>query len=214
MAFCRFVNGFVDRDVVRKANATTEEGGDGITSSRGESSMYAHAGAIGMPERFVDLRHQATHDEMPSLEVLRLMSGKGLDWLWERWWKVNSTDDAGRALREREERMGMGVRKMEERRMRGDSGERLVEHEIDSRVESTNSVDTSSLRADQLTNGGAPDDMLCLNCRKRKRKRGLKDDEDMELQVTQGQEQSKAKKRANTRAKNAMSKSAFGLFEC
>jgi hypothetical protein len=133
MAFCRFVNGFVDRDIAKaalRANAATkadsavegkagndDEAGASTTTSRGESSMYAHAAAIGLPEQFVDLRHRATHDEMPSLEVLRQMARRGMDWLWERWWKVHATDEPGRALREREERKLLAEKKAEARRV-------------------------------------------------------------------------------------------------
>jgi hypothetical protein len=134
MAFCRFVNGLVDRDIAKAAltaNASTKVGassGEGTTeskegagaastTSRGETSMYAHAAAIGLPEQFVDLRHRATHDDMPGLEVLRQAARRALEWLWERWWKVHATDDPGRALREREEQRLLGERKRENTRM-------------------------------------------------------------------------------------------------
>jgi hypothetical protein len=133
MAFCRFVNGLVDRDIAKAAltaNAATKvdvsggerttnnkEGGAASTTSRGETSMYAHAAAIGLPEQFVDLRHRATHDDMPGLEVLRQAVRRALEWLWERWWKVYATDDPGRALREREEQRLLGERKREATRM-------------------------------------------------------------------------------------------------
>lgn len=135
MAFCRFVNGFVDRDIAKaalKATATTkpesvleeksdkdDEAGATSTTSRGDSSMYAHAVAIGMPEQFVDLRHRATHEEMPSLDVLREMATRGLEWLWERWWKLHATDDPRRALRERAERRLLAARKAEARTLNG-----------------------------------------------------------------------------------------------
>jgi hypothetical protein len=124
MAFCRFVNGLVDRDIAKAAltaNAATKVDAEGTgaarTTSRGETSMYAHAAAIGLPEQFVDLRHRATHDDMPSLEVLRQAAGRALEWLWERWWTVHATDDPGRALREREEQRLLGKRKREATRV-------------------------------------------------------------------------------------------------
>ena len=133
MAFCRFVNGLVDRDIAKAAltaNAATKvdassgekttgnkEGvGAASTTSRGETSMYAHAAAIGLPGQFVDLRHRATHDDMPGLEVLRQATRRALEWLWEKWWKVHATDDPGRALREREEQRLLGERNREARR--------------------------------------------------------------------------------------------------
>jgi len=93
MAFCRFVNGLVDRDVVKASTAAlaiaVEAGADGRTTpnGRGEVSMFAHASRIELPTTFVELRHQATHGKMPSLEYLRMMTRQGLDWLYERWWR-------------------------------------------------------------------------------------------------------------------------------
>ena len=109
MAFARFVNGFVDRDVARSHAAELAlddmDGEDGAQSTaKGESSMYAHAATIGMPETFVDLRHQVTHGDIPNLVYLRKMTMQALSWLWERWWLKNATGDAGRSLRELEER--------------------------------------------------------------------------------------------------------------
>lgn len=98
-AFLRFVNGFVDRDIARSTEAAlsraddeTEEERNGRMSG-GESSMYAHAMAIGMPERFVDLRHQVSHGKLPEVSVLKRAADEALDWLWERWWKSNAIGD-------------------------------------------------------------------------------------------------------------------------
>jgi hypothetical protein len=112
MAFTRFVNGFVDRDVAR--NYTAEFARDDVPSDdaneaptstgKGESSMYAHAMTIGMPSKFVDLRHQVTHADIPNLIYLRRMTEEGLEWLWERWWVKHATASTDRALREVEER--------------------------------------------------------------------------------------------------------------
>lgn len=104
MTFCRFVNALVDRDVRKSVNATIARDGAAAESDtgsgfhRGQSTMYAHAQALGLPESFVELRHQATHDEMPSLEVLRLTTQEALEWLWERWWKINVKGSAEPAL--------------------------------------------------------------------------------------------------------------------
>ncbi|KIY04048.1 uncharacterized protein Z520_00740 [Fonsecaea multimorphosa CBS 102226] len=113
MAFARFVNGFVDRDVARSyaaemARDNTPEGEEvpriSISAAKGESSMYAHAATIGMPQNFVDLRHQVTHADIPNLVYLRKMTELALDWIWERWWVKNVTGDPERALRELEDR--------------------------------------------------------------------------------------------------------------
>ncbi|KAJ9604303.1 rRNA-processing protein las1 [Cladophialophora chaetospira] len=113
MAFARFVNGFVDRDIARshaaemiKEDSTAESDEDMTTviSGKGESSMYAHAATIGMPQEFVDLRHQVTHGDVPSLAYLRGMTAKALEWLWERWWIKNAAGSPDLAIRELEER--------------------------------------------------------------------------------------------------------------
>lgn len=102
-AFLRFVNGFVDRDIARSADIVLTTGDDETEEERngrmngGESSMYAHAMAIGMPERFVDLRHQVTHGKIPEVRVLKRAADDALDWLWERWWKSNATGDPATA---------------------------------------------------------------------------------------------------------------------
>lgn len=96
MSFCRFVNALVDRDVRKSVTASITknqialEPDAGSGPTRGQSTMYAHALALGLPETFVELRHQAIHEEMPSLEMLRMRTGEALEWLWERWWKVNA----------------------------------------------------------------------------------------------------------------------------
>lgn len=120
MAFARFVNAFVDRDVARSRSHAadlmipdSDDGEEttasvmttsGATTGRGESSMYAHAATIGMPEAFVDLRHQVTHGDIPGLVYLRRMTMAALDWLWDRWWLKNATGDPTRALLELAER--------------------------------------------------------------------------------------------------------------
>jgi Las1-like len=116
MNFCRFVNALVDRDVRKSATATIAKDHVAATAAaesdidtrpyRGTSSMYAHALELGLPESFVELRHQAIHEEMPSLEVLRARTEEGLEWLWERWWKVNVKDSAEAAFSEWEEKHG------------------------------------------------------------------------------------------------------------
>lgn len=109
MNFCRFVNALVDRDVRKSATTTIAKdnvAADADTGSgphRGQSSMYAHALELGLPEAFVELRHQAIHEEMPSLEVLRTRTGDALEWLWQRWWKVNIKGSAEPALSDWEE---------------------------------------------------------------------------------------------------------------
>ena len=66
--------------------------------------MYAHAANIGMPPKFVDLRHQVTHGDIPNEAYLRRMTEQALEWLWERWWIRNASGSPDAAVRELEER--------------------------------------------------------------------------------------------------------------
>jgi ribosomal biogenesis protein LAS1 len=49
--------------------------------------MYSIAKNIGLPATFVELRHQCTHEELPSLPKLRTAAEKSLAWIWEHYWK-------------------------------------------------------------------------------------------------------------------------------
>lgn len=40
----------------------------------------------GLPRLLVDIRHEATHNELPSLSVLRLAATRALEWLQEHYW--------------------------------------------------------------------------------------------------------------------------------
>ena len=48
--------------------------------------MYALAKTLDLPATYVELRHQATHEELPSLHKLRGAARKALQWIWERFW--------------------------------------------------------------------------------------------------------------------------------
>jgi ribosomal biogenesis protein LAS1 len=48
--------------------------------------MYSIAKTIGLPATFVELRHQATHEELPSLPKLRIATEKALQWIWDYYW--------------------------------------------------------------------------------------------------------------------------------
>lgn len=48
--------------------------------------MYTQAQKIGLPALFVDLRHEATHGDMPHLKDLRRAAKRGLEWLWGDYW--------------------------------------------------------------------------------------------------------------------------------
>ncbi|KAA6408531.1 MAG: cell morphogenesis Las1 [Lasallia pustulata] len=70
-AFCRFVTGLTD---------SYQEG-------RHKKSMYQVAKDIDLPASFVELRHQAIHEDLPSLVVLRRATARALEWLWDYYWQ-------------------------------------------------------------------------------------------------------------------------------
>lgn len=51
-------------------------------------SMYSVAKTIGLPATFVELRHQATHEQLPSLLKLRAAAKKALAWIWHFYWET------------------------------------------------------------------------------------------------------------------------------
>jgi ribosomal biogenesis protein LAS1 len=60
--------------------------------------MYETAKEIGMPSEFVDVRHECTHGELPSLRRLQSCAKDALHWLWESYWSnlgVPSTEHSG-----------------------------------------------------------------------------------------------------------------------
>lgn len=56
-------------------------------------TMFQRAMDLGLPASFVELRHEATHREPPSLVVLRKASQRSLEWLWDNYWV--SVEDLG-----------------------------------------------------------------------------------------------------------------------
>ncbi|KAH9216940.1 Las1-like-domain-containing protein [Leptodontidium sp. 2 PMI_412] len=69
-AFCRFVTGLLDSHQTKNRKL----------------SMYSIAKTIGLPATYVELRHQATHEELPSLSKLRTATQKALHWIWDYYW--------------------------------------------------------------------------------------------------------------------------------
>ncbi|ODQ64866.1 Las1-domain-containing protein [Nadsonia fulvescens var. elongata DSM 6958] len=77
MAVIRFVNGLLD------------------PAQRAQFAIPLHllARKLRLPSFFVELRHAGTHEALPSIEILRDAAKRGLDWLWDNYWAVNSYDD-------------------------------------------------------------------------------------------------------------------------
>ena len=59
---------------------------DSHQDKRHKLSMYSIAKNIGLPATYVELRHQATHEELPSLPRLRSAAHKALQWIWDHYW--------------------------------------------------------------------------------------------------------------------------------
>ncbi|KAJ0388104.1 hypothetical protein COL922a_001087 [Colletotrichum nupharicola] len=76
-AFSRFVTGLLD----------------GHQDKQRKLSMYSVAKTIGLPATFVELRHQATHEQLPSLAKLRSAARKALAWIWEYYWQHLGADE-------------------------------------------------------------------------------------------------------------------------
>jgi len=68
---------------------------DSHQDKRRKLSMYSIAKTIGLPATYVELRHQATHEELPSLSKLRTATQKALRWIWDYYW-VHLTPDTSR----------------------------------------------------------------------------------------------------------------------
>lgn len=49
-------------------------------------TMFQRAVDVGVPASFVELRHEATHRELPALIVLRNATLRSLEWLWDFYW--------------------------------------------------------------------------------------------------------------------------------
>ncbi|KJX95103.1 hypothetical protein TI39_contig4134g00031 [Zymoseptoria brevis] len=72
-SFTRFITGFCDisRNRARLLNPP---------------SMAEVAAKIGLPPEFVDVRHEATHEDLPGLGRLVRVTEEGLKWLWGSYW--------------------------------------------------------------------------------------------------------------------------------
>lgn len=60
---------------------------DGYQDRKHKLSMYSIAKNIGLPATFVELRHQCTHEELPSLAKLRAAAERSLLWIWDHYWE-------------------------------------------------------------------------------------------------------------------------------
>ena len=63
-------------------------------------SMYSIAKTLGLPATYVELRHQATHEELPSLSKLRTATHKALQWIWDYYWARLPSESASEPMSE------------------------------------------------------------------------------------------------------------------
>lgn len=88
MAIIRLVNGLVDRQQKGKF----------------ARSIQSIARTLGLPPWFVDLRHESTHERLPSLMVLKEGALQAVDWLYHNYWIHNlKNNEQKQALAENKE---------------------------------------------------------------------------------------------------------------
>lgn len=64
---------------------------DSAQKGRVASSVAHLAHQAGIPRILVDIRHESTHNELPSLSVLRVAATQALEWLRTKYWKAQRT---------------------------------------------------------------------------------------------------------------------------
>lgn len=70
MALIRFVNGLLD---------PFQQGSYAI-------SLHHLARNLGLPSFFVEVRHMGTHEQLPNLDILRIATGRAINWLFDHYW--------------------------------------------------------------------------------------------------------------------------------
>lgn len=69
--------------IIRLVNGVADSG----QKSRTANSVATITAAAGLPRALVDLRHEATHNELPSLPVLRSAAVQAISWLRNTYWE-------------------------------------------------------------------------------------------------------------------------------
>ncbi|KAI3723751.1 hypothetical protein L2E82_35508 [Cichorium intybus] len=68
--------------IIRLVNGIVEK-----TRKKNEVSIGEAADVIGIPRMLIDIRHECSHRDLPSLRLVRLASTKALDWLKAYYWE-------------------------------------------------------------------------------------------------------------------------------
>ncbi|XP_022637637.1 uncharacterized protein LOC106765146 isoform X3 [Vigna radiata var. radiata] len=71
--------------IMRLVNCAVEK-----TRKKEVASIAVAADAIGIPRMLIDIRHEGSHRELPSLKIVRTASVKALDWLKSYYWEPQS----------------------------------------------------------------------------------------------------------------------------
>ncbi|XP_047162601.1 uncharacterized protein LOC124832444 isoform X2 [Vigna umbellata] len=71
--------------IMRLVNCAVEK-----TRKKEVASIAVAADAIGIPRMLIDIRHEGSHRELPSLKIVRSASVKALDWLKSYYWEPQS----------------------------------------------------------------------------------------------------------------------------
>ncbi|SGZ58035.1 CIC11C00000002061 [Sungouiella intermedia] len=79
LALVRFVNGMLDP----------------FQQGQYASALVNIAKIVGLPLSFVEIRHAATHEELPTLEALRALALKATKWLQDNFWSELNEDVSG-----------------------------------------------------------------------------------------------------------------------
>ena len=70
--------------IVRFVNGVT----DAAQKGRVAASVAGLAHQLGVPRLLVDIRHESTHNELPTISVLRVAAGQALEWLQRWYWEA------------------------------------------------------------------------------------------------------------------------------
>lgn len=64
---------------------------DSIQAGKTAAPLHSLAKQLDLPNSFVELRHAATHEDIPSIYLLRSMCHRGLEWLWKNYWSLQES---------------------------------------------------------------------------------------------------------------------------
>ena len=69
--------------IVRLVNGVA----DAAQKGKYAASVAGLAATAGLPRVLVDVRHEATHNELPTVKMLRLAASHALSWLQGSYWE-------------------------------------------------------------------------------------------------------------------------------